>query len=196
MPVAVWAARSSVDPRWPGRHRADSAERADPGWPPPEEPAAGVPGVQAVPGVQVDAAAVNPASVVPGRWEHPVPDAPAGESSPGEPVRGRLRVPDERRAAGGCPDEHPRAAQDARAARPAVPRDRPVRRWGRACYQAGWECSLTTPSLHRLRCPRHPVRSRRRCARSRAVCRLHRDSSTARPWSVGRLSGPAWQQSE
>lgn len=197
------AARKPADPRraacW-GPGAADPArDRPEPGpalvRATPEhstpEPAKAVPAVQAV-----AAKAGVPEPVGPGRSAQPEPDVPEGEHHPAGQVRGRLRAQDERPAAAGCPGELPRAARDARAARPARDPGCPGHRWGRACYQAGWECSLTTPSLHRLRCPEHPVRSRRRCARSRAMCRLHRDSSTARPWSVGRLSEPAWQRSE
>lgn len=203
VPVAVEADRSPVGQRSAGRSRTEPGELVGPACSlPAEAPAAAeAPAVQGVPeaqtaAVRVGSAGVGPASVAPARWEHPVPDALADESFPGEPARDPRRVPDEWQAAVGFPDEPPRAGRGARAARPVARPGRPVRRWVRACCQAGWECSLTTPSLHRLRCPRHPVRSHRRCARLRAVCRLHRDSSTARPWSVGRLSELAWQQSE
>lgn len=216
VPAAAVADRSAADHRWAGRSPADlgradgrdpgaaAADRrepvpaevqADPAWGPPEEPAAAVPAA-GVPEVQAVAAGAGvPGRDVPDRSEHPVPVASEGEHRPAGPGHGPRRARDEWPAAGDCPGELPRAARDARAAPPARRPGCPVHRWGRACYQAGWECSLTTPSLHRLRCPEHPVRSRRRCARSRAVCRLHRDSSTARPWSVGRPSEPAWQRS-
>ncbi len=212
VPAAAVADRSAADHHWAGRVLAD-LDRVDGQEPGAAEPAAdrqepvpdegqadpvcrtpGAPGA-AVPEVRAVAAGAEvPEPDEPGRSEHRVPVASEGEHPPAGPGHGPRRAPDEQPAADGCPGELPRAAPDARAAQPDHRPGCPVHRWGRACYQAGWECSLTTPSLHRLRCPEHPVRSRRRCARSRAGCRLHRDSSTARPWSVGRPSEPAWQR--
>lgn len=158
---------------------ADSAVPAAPDAPDaPDDPAA--------PAVLVDAAAEVPESDGADRPDHLVPGVPADE----HPVA----VPDASPAGGGFPAGHLREVPNAVAARSGQRPCCPVHPWGLACCQAGWECSLTTPSVHRLRDLLRPVRSRRRCALSRAVCRLHRDSSTARPWSVGRLSEPAWQR--
>lgn len=202
VPAAAAVGRSAAD-------RRAVREPADPDLADGREPAAaGTDRQQPVPaGVQADVAGKPPAVPevqavaagagvpepgVPDRSDFPVPVGSEGEHHLAVPGHGPRQARDDWPAAGGCPGELPRAARDARAARlPGCP----VHRWGRACYQAGWECSLTTPSLHRLRCPENPVRSRRRCARSRAGCRLHRDSSTARPWFVGRPSEPAWQRS-
>lgn len=219
--AAAMRDRTVPDPAAAGRWRGDRrrlllhpAHRAD-RWPPvagetepvPAVPvpaevlAAAVPGVPADPedpadpAVPVGAAAAVPASDEAGRPDHPVSGAPVAEHPAAVPVLARPREPDASPAGGDFPVGHLRGVPDAMAARSAQRPCCPVHPWGRACCQAGWECSLTTPSVHRLRDLLRPVRSRRRCALSRAVCRLHRDSSTARPWSVGRLSEPAWQRS-
>lgn len=140
----------------------------------------------------VAAQAVAPERVEPGHSALLARGARAVESRP------VVRVRDPRPARAGWPvadgyrDARPRWMSAASAAPLGWCHCPAVHPRVRACCPAGWECSLTTPSLHRLRYPWHQVRSRRHCARLRAVCRLHRDSSTARPWSVGRLCEPAW----
>ena len=65
---------------------------------------------------------------------------------------------------------------------------------------AGWECSLGLLSSIGIVCVvgglcSELFRARRRCAQSRAVCRLRRGSSDARPWSGVPPYEPAWQPS-